>query len=204
MLGKFLQMVLGFLDLNEASVILELRNEGNALSDGIDSIIVFINSYVVLSVVRSSFGISIGNVFFGFGDKIVVVMELGLEGFFEWVEDVIKLTCGWCDVTGGGINSILNRGIKGVVVTGFKTPLLHFKVSLEVEIVEKLCKGSLEIIKGSTEFELELDELSGYSTPSSLLEGFKLIIDLHTTFHGEGRQAKKGNDESGFHFVCLI
>jgi hypothetical protein len=87
-------MVLGFLDLNEASVILELRNEGNALSDGIDSIIVFINSYVVLSVVCSSFGISIGNVGFGFGDKIVVVLELGLEGYFEWVEDVIKLTCG--------------------------------------------------------------------------------------------------------------
>ena len=88
------------------------------------------------------------------------------------------------------------------MVAGFKSPFLHFKISLEVEVVEELGESGLEIIEGSTEFELELDELSGYSTPSSLLEGFELILDTHTTFGSKGREAKKCNDKN-FHSVLF-
>ena len=109
-------------------------------------------------------------------------MELGLEGQFEWFEDVLKLTGGGSDVIFGCVDSVLDGVVEGVVVAGLKCPFLHFEVSLEVEVVEELTECGLEIIEGAAEFELELDELSGYSTPSSLLEGFKLIIDTHTTF----------------------
>ena len=90
------------------------------------------------------------------------------------------------------------------MVAGFKSPFLHFKISLEVEVVEELGESGLEIIEGSTEFELELDELSGYSSPSGLLEGLELILDTHTTFGSECRHAKKGNDDNGFHFQLFI
>ena len=53
-----------------------------------------VNSYGVLIVTGCSFGICGCNVAFGLGDEFVVVVELGLKGFFEWVENVVKLTGG--------------------------------------------------------------------------------------------------------------
>ena len=44
------------------------------------------------------------------------------------------------------------------MVVGLETPLVHFSVSLELEVLEEASEGSFQFIKRTTEFKLKFDE----------------------------------------------
>jgi len=156
-LRNFLERSLDFGDLDHGGgTRFETGKELNALIDSIDGHVGFLNPSGVLGVRSGSLGGGSVHLGEGVDDELLISGNLGLEGGFEWVEDVLKGRGGLGDIRLGGGDSLSDGGFPFVMLSQLDVVVLSVNINLELVVSKEVLEGLDQVCDWRTNLQLEI------------------------------------------------
>lgn len=141
-----LERSLDFGDLDQrGSSGVETVKELHALIDGINGGIGFNDVVGVIGGVGGSLGGSSVHIGKSVDDKLLISGNLGFEGSFEWVEDVVKRRGSLGNVRFGGGNSVSDGSFPFVMLSKLNVVVLCIDINLELVVSHEILEGLEEV-----------------------------------------------------------